>query len=189
MQACDALCEMSIHEIVLPDDEYEYEWILGRAVPRLGGTYTHGVLQAAFGIALRKWEDGQGESGISWRFRIAPPGEIRRPLVPDVSFVSKERLRGLEGHDLDYPPFAPDVAVEIVSPEDPQDDLNHKIAVYLAGGATLVVVVDIASRSIGMHDRDGVRVLRGNDVLTHAVLPGFTLSLPEFFAEADRHPV
>ena len=176
---------MSIHEIVLPDTEPETEWILGRAVQKVSPYRTHAKLQLRFGAALAAWAEGRGEVGTEWRFRIAPPGEIRRPLVPDVAYVAKERLIGLEGRDLEAPPFAPDVAVEILSPGDRAVRVEHKIGVYFAGGASLVIVVDPPDRSVRLHDPRGVRVLRGDDVIAHPALPGFSLPLPELFAAAD----
>ena len=176
---------MSIHEIVLPDTEPETEWILGRAVQKVSPYRTHAKLQVAWGTALTAWAGNRGEVGTEWRFRIAPPGEIRRPLVPDVAYVAKERLIGLERRDLEAPPFAPDVAVEILSPGDRAVRVEHKIGVYFAGGASLVIVVDPPDRSVRLHDPRGVRVLRGDDVIAHAALPGFALSLPELFAAAD----
>jgi Uma2 family endonuclease len=104
---------MSIHEIVLPETKPETEWILGRAVQKMSPRWTHARLQAWFARRLLEWEDGHGQSATEWRFRIAPPNEIRRPLVPDIAFVSNERLRDLDDSDLELPPFAPDVAVEI----------------------------------------------------------------------------
>ncbi|HZW54076.1 MAG TPA: hypothetical protein VFF00_08575, partial [Candidatus Elarobacter sp.] len=63
---------------------------------------------------------------------------------------------------------------------------EHKIGVYLAGGASLVVVVDPEQRRVSLHDRDGVRVLNEDDVLTHPALPGFSLALRPLFALAER---
>ena len=176
---------MSIHEIVLPETKPETEWILGRAVQKVSPYFTHGRLQGEVYAALRRWESGRGRVATEWRFRIAPPGEIRRPLVPDVAYVSNERLAGLEGFDLESPPFAPDVAVEILAPDDHPTHIEHKIRVYLADGASLVIVVDPADRSVRLHDAQSVHVLRGEDILTHPALPGFSLSLPEYFAAAD----
>ena len=176
---------MSIHEIVLPETEPETEWILGRAVQKVSPYRTHGRLQGDIYTALRRWEGPHGQTGIEWRFRIAPPGEIRRPLVPDVAFVRNERLTGLEGRDLEAPPFAPDVAVEILSPDDRPDRLEHKIRIYFAGGASLVIVIDPADRSVRLHDARGARVLRGEDVIAHPALPGFSLALTKLFTAAD----
>jgi Uma2 family endonuclease len=180
------MCDhMPIHEIVLPETKPETEWILGRPVRKVSPFRTHARLQGAFNTALSAWAEGRGEVAPEWRFRIAPPGEIRRPLVPDVAFVSYERLRGLEGRDLEAPPFAPDVAVEILSPDDRRRYVEHKIDVYLRGGASLVVIVQPADRTVQLHDARGVRNLRGDDVVTHPVLPGFAFPLQRLFAAAD----
>src|SRR6202048_5325380 len=133
---------MSIHEIVLPETEPETEWILGRAVRKVSPFRTHALLQATALRGLAAWAETRGDVGTEWRFLPAPPGEIRRPLVPDVSYVSDARLTGLEGTDLEAPPFSPDVAVEVLSPDDRARSLEHKIAVYLATGTTLVIVGD-----------------------------------------------
>ena len=177
---------MSIHEIVLPETKPESEWILGRAVQKVSPYRTHARLQGHIHAALLQWEKGHGEVAPEWCFRIAPPGEIRRPLVPDIAFVSSDRLRGLEGYDLEVPPFAPDVAVEILSPGYRPAHIEHKIAVYFAGGAALIVVVDPPERRVALHDRERLRVLSGDDVIEHAALPGFRLSLSDLFSALDR---
>jgi Uma2 family endonuclease len=177
---------MSIHEIVLPETKPETEWILGRAVRKVSPFRTHALLQRTIGTALSAWAGRRGDVGTGWRFRPAPAGEIRRPLVPDVSYVSDARLAGLEGHDLEAPPFSPDVAVEVLSPGDRARNLEHKIAVYLATGTALVIVVDPRDRSVRLHDMRGVHVLRGDDVIAHGALPGFSLALPPLFEEIDR---
>ncbi|MDQ6943494.1 MAG: Uma2 family endonuclease [Candidatus Eremiobacteraeota bacterium] len=177
---------MSIHEIVLPETKPETEWILGRAVRKVSPFRTHALLQSTVSSALKAWAKRRGDVGTEWRFRPAPAGEIRRPLVPDVSYVSDARLAGLDGHDLEAPPFSPDVAVEILSPGDRARDLEHKIAVYLATGTALVIVIDPRDRSVRLHDARGVRVLLGDDVIAHGALPGFSLTLPALFEELDR---
>jgi len=176
---------MSIHEIVLPETKPETEWILGRAVRKVSPFRTHGRLQGTFFAALRDWEAGHGQTATEWRFRMAPPGEIRRPLVPDVAFVRNERLIGLADRDLEVPPFAPDLAVEILSPGDRKAYVEHKIGVYLATGAKLVIVVDPSDRTVRLHDARGVRELRGDDTIEHPALPGFSLALPTLFKAAD----
>ena len=176
---------MSIHEIVLPDTKPETEWILGRAVQKVSPFRTHARLQMAFGAALLSWSEGRGEVGTEWRFRVAPPGEIRRPLAPDIAFVSSGRLAGLEGRELEAPAFSPDVAVEIRSPGDRARRIEHKIGVYLATGASLVIVVDPSDRTVRLHDGRGAHELCGDDVIRHPGLPGFSLPLTELFKAAD----
>jgi Uma2 family endonuclease len=177
---------MSIHEIVLPSTKPETEWILGRAVRKVSGFRTHAMLQGSFGATLSVGAAGRGEVATNWRFRIAPPGEIRRPLAPDISYVSYERLRDLEGYDLEAPPFAPDVAIEILSPGWRRHHLEHKIGVYLAGGSELVIVVDPPAREARLHDASGERTVRGDEPIAHVALPGFSLALPALFGVLDR---
>ncbi|HEX3467538.1 MAG TPA: Uma2 family endonuclease [Candidatus Elarobacter sp.] len=179
---------MSLHEIVLPETEPETEWILGRAVRKVSPLRTHALLQGKLCALLMRWAEGRGEVGTEWRFRIAPRNEVRRPLVPDISYVSYARLDPLEGRDFDAPPFAPDVAVEIRSPGDRAHFIDHKIGVYLAGGATLVIVVDPADRSVRLHDAHETRLLHGDDVIVHPSLPDFRLTLHALFAVLERRP-
>ena len=177
---------MSIHEIVLPETEPETEWILGRAERKVSPFRTHARLQTKLSAILDAWAEGRGEVATEWRFRIAPPNVIRRPLVPDIAYVSYVRLDPLEGLDFQAPPFAPDVAIEIRSPGNRPHYIEHKIDIYLAGGASLVIVVDPAARSVSLHDADGTRVLRGDDAIVHSALPNFHLALPALFAVLDR---
>ncbi|HMF27287.1 MAG TPA: Uma2 family endonuclease, partial [Candidatus Cybelea sp.] len=91
---------MAQHEILLPETKPETEWVRGRALQKVSPQRDHARLQLALGIALDRWAAGAGEVGTEWRFRVAPPGEVRRPLVPDVAYVSKERIRPLREQDL-----------------------------------------------------------------------------------------
>jgi Uma2 family endonuclease len=177
---------MSLHEIVTPFTKPETEWILGRAVRKVSPFRTHGRLQLALGAALAAWAYGRGEVATEWRFRIAPRGEIRRPLVPDISYVAYERLRDVDGYDLELPPFAPNVAVEILSPSSRRSHIDHKIDVCLAGGSELVIVVDPPPREARLYDAGGERVVRGDEAIEHAALPGFSLDLPARFAVLER---
>jgi Uma2 family endonuclease len=173
-------------EIVLPTTEPETEWILGAPLQKVSPRRDHARLQCAFATALSVWAEGRGEVGTEWRFRVAPPGEPRRPLVPDIAYVTNERLAPLDGDDLQFPPLAPDVAVEILSPDDPPRRVAHKVEVYLAAGSSLAVVVDPSGRMVTLHDRKGSSVLRGDDAIQHAALPGFRLALPALFRVLDR---
>src|SRR5579863_1557319 len=99
-------------EIVLPTTGPEAEWVRGRALQKVSPKTTHSFLQGALTIELTRWAKGRGGVGPEWRFRVAPPGEIRRPLVPDVAYVSNDRLRPLSYEELQVPPLAPDVRSE-----------------------------------------------------------------------------
>ena len=140
----------------------------------------------ALTIQLDRWATGRGEVGPEWRFRVAPPGEVRRPLVPDVAYVSNERLRPLGDKELEIPPLAPDVAVEILSPDDRRPDVDDKIDVYLRAGSSLVIVVDPQQRAVELHDREKTMVLDETGAIEHWALPEFSYSVGELFAVLRR---
>ncbi len=177
---------MPIREIVLPETKPETEWVLGRALQKVSPQRTHSRLQGAMTTRLDRWATGRGEVGPEWRFRVAPPGEVRRPLVPDVAYVSNERLRPLEGAELEVPPLAPDVAVEILSPDDRRADVDEKIDVYLRAGSSLVIVVDPINRAVELHDRTRAACAREADAIEHWALPGFSYPVSELFGVLRR---
>jgi len=173
---------MSLQEIVLPDTKPETEWVRGRALQKVSPTRTHALLQLRLGSALAAWAGERGEVGTEWRCRVAPPGEIVRPLVPDVTYIATERLHGLRGRELEVPQLAPDVVAEILSPDDRREDVDDKLATYLAAGCALAIVVDPQTRTVELHDRAGRIDLREGDTIRHAALPGFELGVLVLFA-------
>lgn len=175
-----------LHEIVLPETKPETEWVRGRALQKMSPQRDHSRLQGALYSALTQWAEGRGEVGPEWRFRVAPPDEIRRPLVPDVAYVSNERLRPLSYEELQVPALAPDAVVEILSPDDRRIDVDDKIDTYLRSGSSLVIVVDPFERLVELHDVPGATRLSESDTIQHAALPGFRYSVADLFSALRR---
>ena len=101
--------------------------------------------------------------------------------APDVAFVRAEREPGpIRG----YFPGAPDLAVEVLSPEDRPGPVRRKVAEWLAAGSLAVWVVDPRARTVTVHEPDSdPRVLSESDRLGGgAVLPDFELAVREIFA-------
>lgn len=99
------------------------------------------------------------------------PGKVRKP---DVSFVRKERLpEGLTSEGYLYIP--PDLAVEVISPNDSAYEVDHKAGEYLNAGVLLVWVINPVARTVIINRRDGsITGLREHDELSgEDVLPGF----------------
>ncbi len=178
--------EIDVAEIVLPEAKPEFEWILGQAVQKVSPLRKHALMQGQLMHMLLPWAEEFGEVGSEWRFRVAPPGEIRRPLVPDVAFVSFEREGDLVGHDLELPALAPNVAFEIRSPDDRWKHIAHKIDVYLRAGTDAVVRVDPDRRTLAVYDSEGEQRFEGNDTFAHPSLAGFTFALDTLFGVLDR---
>ncbi|HWP38413.1 MAG TPA: Uma2 family endonuclease [Gemmatimonadales bacterium] len=102
---------------------------------------------------------------------------------PDVSFLSRERAEALGSRG--YVSNGPDLAVEIRSPDQTLAQLSAKLREYLNAGTRLAWLVDPHSRTVRVFEpKRPTRVLRIGDVLEGGnVLPGFSLSVTELFAE------
>lgn len=176
----------AVREIVLPETKPETEWVRDRPLQKVSPTRRHAVVQLAVAMRLKAWARDRGQVGTEWRFRITPPGEITRPLVPDVAYVSYERLSALPAAEREVPPLAPDIVVEIRSPDDRPVDINHKRDVYLAAGAGLLLFVDPDRRTMDVFDLvAGHRSYKEGDTFASERLTGLTIVLAEIFAELD----
>jgi Uma2 family endonuclease len=79
--------------------------------------------------------------------------------------------------------LAPDLAGEVVSPNDLAYEIDEKVEEFLAAGTTLVWVINPATRTVRAHraDRPGV-TLRADDELTgEDVPPGFRCNVADLF--------
>jgi Uma2 family endonuclease len=111
------------------------------------------------------------------------PEEPSRFRKPDVSAVRSDRLAGYDP-DTGLIPFPPDLAVEVVSPNDVSYDLNEKIEEYLRNGFPLIWVVHPNTKTVTIYRGDGtVSVLHEPDEITgEAALPSFRCKVAAFFA-------
>jgi Uma2 family endonuclease len=120
------------------------------------------------------------ESGIRTE---RTPDSVRGP---DVSYMSNARF-SKAGEATGYSDVAPELCIEVTSPGDSGARLEEKAAEYLAAGVLLVWIVDGERREVRVYSTSSsVETLDVNAVLTGGdVLPGFELSLSEFFACLD----
>jgi Uma2 family endonuclease len=116
--------------------------------------------------------------------------QLRTALVriPDVAFISRDRLPGRRLPAGAVPLIAPDLAVEVLSRSNTRREMARKLHEYFEAGTRLVWYVDPPTRTVAVHTsvRDSA-TLSASDVLDGAdVLPGFTLPLPELFSVLDE---
>ncbi|MBV8339042.1 MAG: Uma2 family endonuclease [Candidatus Eremiobacteraeota bacterium] len=170
-------------EIKLPDAKPAFEWINGRALQKVSPKWRHALAQGRFFTALDRWarRTRSGVAGTEWRFRLQPTGETRRPLVPDVAYVSYKRLPHARIQTIDEPTIAPDAVVEVKSPGDRATDIAEKVRIYMATGSAVLFLVDPRARTVTIVDASGRRRLGERAVITHRALPHFRLAVKELF--------
>lgn len=117
-------------------------------------------------------------------FRLAP-NLVR---IPDVAFVSWNRLPGGRVPQSSIADLVLDLAVEIISRSNTLEELEEKLRDYFDAGVRLVWYVYPALREVHVFRSAADRtVLRDGDTLDGgAVLPGFALPLTAFFNSGVR---
>ena len=103
--------------------------------------------------------------------------------APDQAFVSQARLEANPPPERGYWELAPDLAVEIISPEDRAGEIEEKVRDYLQAGVRLVWLLYPLTRRAHVYAADGsVRViLEERELDGEDVLPGFRAPLAELF--------
>ncbi len=102
--------------------------------------------------------------------------------APDAMFVSNERVAQI-GDPVKYLDVAPDLAVEVLSPDDTWTEVETKVDEYIRVGVRLIWIVDPDRRIVVIYRPSGERIqLAQTDRLTgENVLPGFSVSVARIF--------
>ena len=138
----------------------------------------HGMIQNTMGRKIGNYLESHPIGLVfgNTNFRLWPERK-RESRAPDVSFILKDRLPKNMFH---YPPMAPDLAVEILSPDDSFEDMMEKVDEYLSQGVKLVWVVITRTREVLVCSKQSKYVVR--DKLTAPeLLPGFELPVEAIF--------
>ena len=169
--------------LCMPYDGYRYELLEGKLVKLAPASREHGRYAMHIGASLWQHVDAHqlGEvSAAETGFRLASnPDTVR---APDAAFVSVARVQEVR-QETGYWPFAPDLAVEVVSPNDTYTEVESKALQWLDAGTRAVVVVDPRRQSVTVYrSRSDIVILTGDEVLEILdVVPGWTLPLRELF--------
>lgn len=174
----------------MPNDGAGYELVKGE-LRRKGDPhkmsptgFKHGTIVARLTVALGQYveEHDLGEvTGAESGFKLASnPDTVR---APDVGFVRRERIPAGDLTEKFWP-GAPDLAVEVISPNDNLNDVDEKVADYLDAGVRLVWLVNPKMRTVTEHQPNSEpRTLSESDTLDGAdVVKGFQYSVAKLFA-------
>jgi Uma2 family endonuclease len=125
---------------------------------------------------------------------LAGPGDspfrLRLGLVriPDVSFVSWERIPGEEFPDAAIAGLIPDLAVEVLSESNTPAEIELKLDHYFESGVRAAWVIDPRKQSAALYSsRTRFKDIGTDGELTAPkILPGFRLPLRDVFASIRR---
>lgn len=156
------------------------ELVAGHILVREPPGYRHGLVAARLLVAISnhvtQHQLGRVLAAETGFTLFRNPDTVR---APDVAFIRSERVprETIRG----YPEFAPDLAVEVLSPSDRAGAVLAKIGDWLTAGASLVWIVDSERKTARIYRADGSQaLLTGDDSFDgENVLPGFAARLSD----------
>ena len=122
---------------------------------------------------------------------LGPDGHTRyfggNVRMPDVAVFLRSRLPDGKLPRQQICPVAPQFTVEVLSPGNTKREIDSKLETFFASGVELAWVVDPRSRTVRVYTSPDDFSEYGADVTLDGgnVLPGFKLSVREWFEEAE----
>ena len=155
----------------------------GRVVESMPANATHGYVEDNAHRALGNYvtDHGLGKLFPNVGFILARKPDVVRG--PDLAFVSAQHLKAKPPPPRGFWETAPDLVIEVVSPEDTADEIAQKVGQYLESGVKLIWVIYPLRHQVHVVREDrAARILRGDDVIDgEDVVPGFSLPLPNLW--------
>jgi Uma2 family endonuclease len=170
---------------LVPEDGYRYELWEGELIRRSATTRRHGgsagAIVRCLHVYLTEYPIGTvyiAETG----FRMGSRSTL---YCPDAAYVSAEREAAV-GPD-EFFPFAPDIAIEVWSPDNTERKIATKVRDYLTHGAKAVWVLRPQDRTVRVHrPSTPVQILQEAELLTDEELPGFSVRVGDLFPVSRR---
>ena len=136
------------------------EFVAGHLVERHVGDYQHSRSQSLLTAEV-------GKSERARRFRTFTAARVRvseepRYRIPDIC------VKALP-HDRTAVLIRPDLAIEVVSPDDEVAEMLSRIGDYLAAGIPYIWVIDPYKHTLGVADQDGIRRATDTKLATQLV--------------------
>lgn len=167
----------------MPDDNWRYELVRGELRKMVPPGAYHGKSATRVGRSLADHVDGNdlGEVYIAEvGFLIGSnPDHVR---APDVAFVRQEREDEV-GEIHGYFPGAPDLVIEVISPNDRYTEVDEKVHDWLEAGTRMVIVINPRRREVRIHTplTDAIVLTPGDTLDGGDVVPGWTIPISAIF--------
>ena len=170
--------------LALPRGEFRYELVNGELKKMSPAGHNHGrvTIRLTLPIAQYVVRHNLGEVyAAETGFKLTSnPDTVR---APDIAFIRQRRVDEV-GKTKGYWPGAPDLAVEVLSPDDKVAEVEEKVSEWLFAGTEQVWVVSPKLQMVTIYrSPTDILVLTENDELDGGnVLPGFRIEIKEIFA-------
>jgi len=172
----------------LPEDGYLHEVVDGELVMSPKNDFFHGDISVQLGAALHNFVTEHRLGAVldsSTGFWM----KNRNCRAPDVSFVTRDRLRqlGFKRSTREFFPGAPDLSVEILSPNNTRAEIDQRLRDYFESGTPIAWIIDPGQKRVEVCHSLTQRALIGSGGFLDGeqLLPGFRYPIGELFKEWD----
>ena len=168
----------------LPDDGFLYELVRGELRRMSPASYRHGKIiinmTLSLGQYVRDHHLGDVYAAETGFKLTSDPDTVR---APDVAFVRRERVEAV-GDMEGYWPGAPDLAIEVISPNDLYTEVEEKVIEFLNAGTGMMLTVNPRKHTVTVYRAlADIRILTEDDTIDgEEVVPGWTFAVRDVFA-------
>ena len=168
----------------LPEGGYGHEVVDGELIRSPKNNWYHGDICAELLMVMRSFAK-QHHLGAVWDSSTGCWMQNRNCRAPDISFVRKERLKGYRRTQGQFFPGAPDLAVEVLSPNTTRPEIDQRLKDFFASGTQIAWIIDPAEKCVEVCYSLTNRKLVGPGGLLdgETVLPGFKYPIADLFSE------
>jgi len=172
----------------LPEDGYNHEVVDGELVMSPKNNPYHGNICAELLMALCVFVKAR-KLGAVWDSSTGFWMYNRNCRAPDVSFIRKERLQalGFKRNSRNFFPGAPDLAVEILSPNNTRREIDERLKDFFASGTQIAWIINPDTECVEVcYAPDRRKLLSsGADLDGEHLLPGFRYPIADLFKGWD----
>jgi Uma2 family endonuclease len=172
----------------LPEDGFIHELVDGQLVVSPKDDCIHGDICTRLSAALLAFAETR-RLGAVWDSNTGFRMNNANVRAPDVSFVRRARLKEPACKCLTrrFFPGAPDLAVEILSPNNTRLEMDRRLQDYFSSGSRLAWIVDAEAQQLeACRSLTARRWVGAGDFLDgEDLLPGFRYPIADLFKDWD----
>jgi Uma2 family endonuclease len=172
----------------LPDNGFNHEVVDGELVMSPKNNFEHENICFRLSIAMQAFNEQHnlgvilGSSAGFWMHN-------RNCRAPDVSFITKARLRavGFTTRTRRFFPGAPDLAVEVLSPNTSRREMNDRLRDFFSSGTQIAWLINPELETVEVcYALDNRKLIGpGAELDGEHLMPGFRFPLADLFRETS----
>jgi Uma2 family endonuclease len=168
----------------MPDDSFRYELVTGELKKMVPAGHMHGKITVRLTWRLAQYVEHNNLGAVyaaeTGFLLSSDPDTVR---APDIAFISQKRIEEA-GEIQGYWPGAPDLAVEVVSPNDIYTQVEEKVFDWLEAGTAMVIIINPSKCTVTVYrSLTDISILTADDTLDAGdVVPNWEMPVADLFA-------